>query len=68
MRRLVLHPTSELSNDTPIELVRLPWNMRRTFADAGLKAVGDVRKATDETLLELKLNRGALNFIRTTLG
>jgi hypothetical protein len=42
--------------------------MRRTLADAGLKTVGDVRRATNETLLELKLNRGALDFIRATLG
>ena len=68
MRRLVLHPTSELPGDTPVHEIRLPWSMRRTLADAGLKTVGDVRRATNETLLELKLNRGALDFIRATLG
>ena len=68
MRRLVLHPTSELPGDTPVQEIRLPWSIRRTLADAGLKTVGDVRRATNETLLELKLNRGALDFIRATLG
>jgi len=42
--------------------------MRRKFLLAGLITVGDVREAAYETLLELKLNRGVLNFIRTTLG
>jgi len=64
MRRLVLHPTSELPGDTPVQEIRLPWSIRRTLADAGLKTVGDVRRVTNE----LKLNHGALDFIRTTLG
>ena len=68
MRRLVLHPTAELSDDVPIEQIRLPWNTRRTLTNAGLKTVGAVRKAADETLLGLKLNRGVVDFIRATLG
>lgn len=68
MRRLVLHPTPELSDDTPVEQIRLPWNIRRTLADAELKTVGEVRTAASDTLLELKLNRGVLDFIRATLG
>jgi len=64
VRWLVLHPTSELPDDTAIEQIRLPWFIRRTLADAGLKTVGNVRNAADETLLELKLNRGVVNFIR----
>jgi len=46
----------------------LPWNVRRTLHAAGLVTVEDVREADTETLLELKLNRGVLDFVRTTLG
>jgi hypothetical protein len=67
MRRLAL-PSSELPSDTPIQEVRLPWNVRRTLHAAGLVMVEDVRETDTETLLELKLNRGVLDFVRTTLG
>jgi hypothetical protein len=68
MRTTLLHPSPEIPDDVPIEQIRLPWNIRRTLADAGLKTVGDVRKAADETLLGLKLNRGLVEIIRATLG
>jgi len=68
MRRLVLHPSSNLPSNTPIQEIRLPLNIRRTLRAAGLVTVGDVRQAATETLLELKLNRGVLDFVRTTLG
>ena len=68
MRRLVLHPTPELPDDTPVQEVRLPWGMRRQLLLAGLITVGDVREAANETLLELKLNSGVVDFIRATLG
>ena len=54
--------------DTPIHEIRLPWSMRRTLHSAGLITIGDVREATNETLLGLKLNSGAVDFIRATLG
>ena len=68
MRRLVLHPTSELPGDTPVQEIRLPWNIRHALHSAGLTTVGGVREATNETLLGLKLNSGAVDFIRATLG
>ena len=68
MRRLVLHPTSELPGDTPVQEIRLPWSIRRTLHAAGLMTVGDVREATTETLLGLKLNGGTVDFIRATLA
>jgi len=52
MRTILLHPSSAISDDVPIEQIRLPWNIRRTLSEAGLKTVGDVRKATIETMLE----------------
>lgn len=69
MRRLVLlHPSSHLPSNTPIQVIRLPWSIRRTLRAAGLVTVGDVRQASTETLLELKLNRGVLDFVRTALA
>jgi hypothetical protein len=66
MRTMLLYPTSDISDDVPIEQIRLPWNIRRTLAGAGLKTVGDVRKAANETLLRLRLNRGMLAGMATT--
>ena len=68
MRTMLLHPSSAISDDVPIEQIRLPWNSRRTLSEAGLKTVGDVRKAANETLLRLRLNRGTVDYIRATLG
>ena len=63
MRRLVLHPTSELPGDTPATR----FDSIRRHA-AGLITVGDVREATTETLLGLRLNGGTVDFIRATLA
>jgi hypothetical protein len=68
MRTVLLHPSSAISDDVPIEQIRLPWNMRRALSEAGLKTVGDVRKATIETMLRLRLRRGTADYIRATLG
>jgi hypothetical protein len=69
MRRVLLHLTSELPEDTPVEQIRLPWHIRRRLADAGLKTVGNVREAANETLLSLKLGGpGVVDHIRATLG
>ena len=66
--RTLLYPSSAIPDDAPIEQIRLPWNIRRTLAGTGLKTVGDVRKAENETLLKLKLGRGVVDYIRATLG
>jgi hypothetical protein len=68
MRTMLLYPTSEIPDDAPIEQIRLPRNIRHTLTEAGLKTVGDVRKAANETLFGLKLNRGVVDYIRATLG
>jgi hypothetical protein len=68
MRRMLLHPTSELPDDTSVEQVRLPWNIRRALNGAGLVTVGNARKAANETLLRLKMGHGVVDHIRATLG
>ena len=37
-------------------------------AKSAIRAVGDVRKATIETMLRLRLSRGTVDYIRATLG
>ena len=68
MRTMLLYPTSEISDDVPIEQIRLPWTIRRTLNGAGLITAGNVREAANETLLRLKLGRGVVDHIRSTLG
>jgi hypothetical protein len=68
MRTILLHPSSAISDDVPIGQIRLPWNIRRPLSEAGPKTVGDVRKATIETMLRLRLSRGTVDYIRATLG
>jgi hypothetical protein len=68
MRRMLLHPTSEVPDDTPVEQIRLPWTIRPTLNGAGLITAGNVREAANETLLRLKLGRGVVDHIRSTLG
>ena len=68
MRRMLLHPTSGLPDDTPVEQIRLPWHIRRTLNSAGLITVGNVRKAATETLLRLNKGHGVVDHIRATLG
>ena len=68
MRTMLLYPSSAVSDDVPIEQIRLPWNIRRTLAATGLKTVGDVRKSTNELLLRSGFDRGIVDYIRATLG
>ena len=53
----LLHPTPETSNETPVQHLRFPWDVRRKLNIAGLITVGNVRQTADEALLELKLGR-----------
>jgi hypothetical protein len=68
MRTTLLHPSSAISNDVPIEQIRLSWNIRRTLSEAGLKTVGDVRKTPIETMRRLRLSPRTVDYIRATLG
>lgn len=68
MRTMLLYPTSEIPNDAPIEQIRLPLERTTHPRRRRAKTVGDVRKAANETLLRLRLNRGIVNYIRSTLG
>jgi DNA-directed RNA polymerase alpha subunit len=68
-KRGLLDPTPELPDDTLIEDVRFATRIRNALHAAGLKTVGEVREASDATLLSLQdLGQGSVAHLRETLG
>jgi DNA-directed RNA polymerase alpha subunit len=64
-----LYPTPELRDDTSIEDVRLSTRIRSALNTAGIKTVGEIREASDATLLSFQgLGPGAVTYLRETLG
>jgi DNA-directed RNA polymerase alpha subunit len=65
----MLDPTPELPDDTLIEDVGFATRIRNALNAAGLKTVGDVREASDATLLSFQdLGQGSVAHLRNTLG
>ena len=62
-------PAPELPDDTPIANVRFPAMIKNALSTAEWKTVGEVREASDESLLSLQ-NFGASSVasLRETLG
>jgi DNA-directed RNA polymerase alpha subunit len=66
---MMLYPTPELPDDTPIEQVRFSTPVRNVLEATGLKTVGEVRETSDETLLSFQdLGPGSVAHLRETLG
>jgi DNA-directed RNA polymerase alpha subunit len=64
-----LYPTPELPDDTLIANVRFSTRVRNALNAVGLKTVGEVREASDATLLSLQdLGQGSVAHLRETLG
>jgi DNA-directed RNA polymerase alpha subunit len=67
--RKMRDPTPELPDNTPISDVELPARIRNALTAAGLKTVGEVREASDETLLSFQdMGTGSVARLRETLG
>jgi DNA-directed RNA polymerase alpha subunit len=65
----MLYPATELPDDTPIETVRFSTRIRNAVTAVGWKTVGEIREASDATLLGLQdLGPGSVTFLRETLG
>jgi DNA-directed RNA polymerase alpha subunit len=65
----MLYPAPELPDDTPIETVRFSTRIRNAVTAVGWKTVGEIREASDATLLGLQdLGPGSVTFLRETLG
>jgi DNA-directed RNA polymerase alpha subunit len=66
---MFLYPTPELRDDTPIEEVRISTRIRNALNAAGIKTIGEVREASDASLLSLQdLGPGSIAHLRETLG
>jgi DNA-directed RNA polymerase alpha subunit len=65
----MLYPAPDLPDDTPIGNVRFSTRIRNAVTAAGWKTVGEVREASDATLLGLQdLGKGSVTHLRETLG
>src|SRR6266481_4566503 len=65
----MLYPAPELPDDTPIENVRFSTRIRNAVTAVGWKTVGEIREASDATLLGLQdLGPGSVTSLRETLG
>jgi DNA-directed RNA polymerase alpha subunit len=65
----MLYPAPELPDETPISNVRFSTRIRNALTATGWKTVGEIREASDETLLSLQdLGRDSVNHLRETLG
>jgi DNA-directed RNA polymerase alpha subunit len=62
-------PTPELPDDTPIKCVLFSTRIQNALRTADLKTVGEVREASDETLISLPdFGEGSLAALRGKLG
>ena len=65
----MLNPAPELPDDTPLDTVRFSTRIRNALTEAGWKTVGEIREASDATLLGLPdLGKGSVAHLRKTLG
>jgi DNA-directed RNA polymerase alpha subunit len=65
----VLYPALGLPDETPILNVRFSTRIANALNGAGMKTVGEIREASDATLLSLQdLGKGSLSYLRKTLG
>jgi DNA-directed RNA polymerase alpha subunit len=66
---VLLYPTPELPDDTPIEDVRFSTRIRNALNAGGVKTIGQVRDAPDGMLLSFQdLGPGSVAHLRETLG
>jgi DNA-directed RNA polymerase alpha subunit len=65
----MLYPAPELPDDTALDNVRYSTRIRNAITAAGWKTVGEVREASDATLLSLPdLGPSSVAHLRETLG
>ena len=65
----MLYPAPELPDDTLVENVRFSTRIWNALSAGNLKTVGEIREASDATLLSLQnLGRSSVTHLRETLG
>lgn len=66
---MLLDPIPGLPGDTPIADIRFSTRIKNALNAAGIKTVGEVREASDKTLLSLQdLGQRSVDHLRTSLG
>jgi DNA-directed RNA polymerase alpha subunit len=66
---VLLYPTPELPDDTPVENVRFSTRIRNALNAAGFNTIGQVRGASDGMLLSLQdIGTTSVAYLRETLG
>lgn len=69
MSGTMFHPAPELPDNTPIDNVRFSTRIRNALTAAGWKTVGEIREASDASLLGLpNIGKGSVSHLRETLG
>jgi DNA-directed RNA polymerase alpha subunit len=64
----ILYPAPDLPNTTPIDRVRFSTRIRNALIAAGWKTIGDIREASDATLLSLQdIGKGSVAHLRECL-
>jgi DNA-directed RNA polymerase alpha subunit len=65
----MLYPAPQIPDDTPIDNVRFSTRIRNALMTSGWTTVGEIREASDATLLSLQdLGRTSVIHLRETLG
>jgi DNA-directed RNA polymerase alpha subunit len=65
----VLYPALDLPDETPIDNVRFSTRIANALKVAGVKTVGEIRQASDATLLSFQdVGQGSVARLRETLG
>jgi hypothetical protein len=65
----MLHPASELPDDTFVENVRFATRIRNALNVGGMKTIGEVREASDAALLSLPdFGSSSLSYLREAFG
>ena len=65
----LLDPMPELPDNTPLNRVRFPARICKALEAGGFRTIGEIREASDETLLNLQgLGSGSISDLRATLG
>ena len=65
----MLYPAPGLPDETPIDNVRFSTRITNALNAAGVKTVGEIRQASDATLLTFQnLGAGSIATLRETLG
>ena len=67
--RPLIDPSPELPDDTLVSRVQFSTRIQNVLSAAGLRTVGEVRRASDDMLLSLPdLGQGSVIHLRNTLG